>query len=220
MAYEISGPVDLGTTGQQTQILGDVSLNDVTTAQGAIVYSGAGPQFNLTELLIGTAGDVLTVAGGVPTWAPNSAGDAGYGFMMKKNGNTLYNTSPAVINGWATTGTGCFDTSTTLGTLNITNGTFTVSKAGKYQINVGITFSQASNAGSRQIDVYNGTNIIASTTFQPSGGLSFDQHSGIAINAQLAVSDVIQVRIRFTVTPSVTVKDGEVTWFGISYLKA
>jgi hypothetical protein len=64
-------PLGTGTTGTLATTKGGTGLNSYTT--GDIIYSSAGN--TLAQLGIGTAGQVLTVAGGVVSWATPTTGD-------------------------------------------------------------------------------------------------------------------------------------------------
>lgn len=64
-------PLGTGTTGTLATTRGGTGLTSYTT--GDIIYSSAGN--TLAKLGIGTAGQVLTVAGGVVSWATPTTGD-------------------------------------------------------------------------------------------------------------------------------------------------
>lgn len=82
-------PVAGGGTGQTTATAGFDALSPATT-QGDIIYRGAS---NNTRLAIGTAGQVLTVAGGVPTWAASSGSGASDFYTTNEAGD--YSTTSA-----------------------------------------------------------------------------------------------------------------------------
>jgi hypothetical protein len=64
-------PIANGGTGQTTASAAYNALNPMTTV-GDIIYEGTGPA--AARLGIGTTGQVLTVAGGIPSWATPSGG--------------------------------------------------------------------------------------------------------------------------------------------------
>jgi hypothetical protein len=64
-------PIANGGTGQTTASAAFDALNPMTTV-GDIIYEGTGPA--AARLGIGTTGQVLTVAGGIPSWATPSGG--------------------------------------------------------------------------------------------------------------------------------------------------
>jgi hypothetical protein len=64
-------PLGTGTTGTLATTRGGTGLTSYTT--GDIIYSSAGN--TLAKLGIGTAGQVLTLAAGVPSWATPATGD-------------------------------------------------------------------------------------------------------------------------------------------------
>jgi len=64
-------PIANGGTGQTTASAAYNALNPMTTV-GDIIYEGTGPA--AARLGIGTTGQVLTVAGGIPSWATPASG--------------------------------------------------------------------------------------------------------------------------------------------------
>ncbi len=64
-------PITSGGTGATTAAAAFDALNPMTTV-GDIIYEGTGPA--AARLGIGTTGQVLTVAGGIPSWATPSGG--------------------------------------------------------------------------------------------------------------------------------------------------
>jgi hypothetical protein len=64
-------PIASGGTGQTTATAAFDALNPMTTI-GDMIYEGTGP--TATRLPIGSTGQVLTVAGGIPSWAAASSG--------------------------------------------------------------------------------------------------------------------------------------------------
>jgi hypothetical protein len=64
-----------GGTGQTTATAAFNALNPMTTV-GDIIYEGTGPA--AARLPIGTTGQILTVSGGIPSWAANNAATVAY----------------------------------------------------------------------------------------------------------------------------------------------
>jgi hypothetical protein len=138
------------------------SLNPSTTL-GDIEYRSATANTN-TRLAIGSTGQVLTVTGGVPTWASPAAGFKG----VSLNGGTQtvgWNTQTAL-----TFGSEDFDTDSFHSTVtNTSRITIPTGLGGKYQINA-LVGLDTNTTGTRALSLYvNGSfvyefNIHASAT--------------------------------------------------------
>ena len=150
-----------GTTGQVLKKATNTDMDFVWSADSAgmtnpmtttgdTIYSSSGS--TPARLGIGSTGQVLTVAGGVPTWATPSAGGAtGPAFSAAKtSGDQTYSTAT-----WTkvTFNTELFDTANCFA-----SSRFTPNKAGYYQINAcNTTYSATSNAGFIAAIYKNGT---------------------------------------------------------------
>ena len=108
------------------------ALNPETTL-GDIAYASATANTN-TRLPIGTSGQVLTVAAGVPSWASASSGFNGAQARNTTLQNITNNTETACI-----FDTEMFDSGSYWATGN--NTRFTVPSTGKYSISVNILFN-------------------------------------------------------------------------------
>jgi hypothetical protein len=105
------------------------------TTLGDLAYSSATANTN-TRLAIGTTGQVLTVAGGVPSWAtPAASGGPAFSARAATGQNITANTATKV-----TFGTEDFDTAG-----NFASSRFTPTTAGYYQINTTVVTSTDSN---------------------------------------------------------------------------
>jgi hypothetical protein len=142
--YTGSAWTNLDTTGM---------VNPMTTT-GDTIYSSSGS--TPARLGIGTTGQVLTVAGGVPSWATPAGGATFAGTRLTKSaGQTISNNTDTMVT-WDVEDFdvgGYHDNSTNNTRITIPSG-----KAGYYQINV--TLGYAANAtGQRCITLAkNGTN--------------------------------------------------------------
>jgi len=121
------------------------------TTLGDIAYSSATANTN-TRLGIGTTGQVLTVAGGVPTWGTPSAGDTGPSFGVfltaEMSGITANTWTKITFNGedWDTNS-------------NFASNKFTPTTAGYYQLNL----SGMCNGSNTYCSIYkNGVQIAES----------------------------------------------------------
>ena len=214
MAYIINGPVTIGDNARDSTINGNVILANTTTAPGDIVY--AGPSANiLANLPIGSTGQVLTVVSGAPAWT--FSGEAStYGFLgLMTATQTVVSGSPVVLTGWTTSGDPAYDT--TAGDFNSTTGVFTVSASGHYQLNVEVSFLGSSNAGTRTLDLFNGTTAVLVRTIQPTGDNSITNVISICANMNLTATATYSVRLT-TSNGTMTVQSTPQTFFGISRL--
>jgi hypothetical protein len=129
LALSYSGtalPVANGGTGQVTAAAAFNALSPITTT-GDIIYSPSGATSQ--RLGIGSTGNVLTVSGGVPAWAPPATAGTVTTTGSPANGNlTKFSGSTSITNGdlsgdITTSGT----LATTLATVNSNVGSFTLS---------------------------------------------------------------------------------------------
>jgi len=126
------------------------------TTLGDIAYSSATANTN-TRLGVGSNGQVLTVAGGVPSWA-TPTGATGPAFRAFRN--TSPQTIPATntwykvqFNGETFDTDSCFDSTT--------NYRFTPTTAGYYQINLNVYHSLTGNPSYMVCSIYkNGSSYV------------------------------------------------------------
>lgn len=91
------------TITSSTDVLGGVTMTLGSDATGDTYYRASGT--TLTRLAVGSTGNVLTVSGGIPSWAPPAAataitvgtttvGSGTTGYVLYDNGGTLGNLQP------------------------------------------------------------------------------------------------------------------------------
>jgi len=143
------------------------NLNPSTTL-GDIEYRSSTANTN-TRLGIGSTGQVLTVAGGVPSWAaaPSSSGPA-----FRVTGTTNQSITSATATKIQFT-TETFDTDNCYD--NATNYRFTPTKSGYYQMTLGVRSTYGGGNAYYEIYLYkNGANdaILVSNPAQASGNVN------------------------------------------------
>lgn len=192
--YVINGPTTIGDTGALNEILGDVSLTDITTTQGNVLSVDASG--NLSAVATGTANQVLTSngAGAEPTFQ-NVPGATDENFAVDKDGGDTFSNTPTVVANWNTTATYRYNT----GSFNTTTGVFTVANTGKFSFKATISYTNtggSGNSGSRTLELYDTTNatVIASVTDQPGGSNSIDHYLTIDTDATLTAADTVALR--------------------------
>jgi hypothetical protein len=158
------------------------------TTLGDIAYSSATANTN-TRLGIGSTGQVLTVASGVPSWATPASGIASLSGAGLNNNTTqsLSNGTNTAISFQAES----FDTDAYHSTsTNISRITVPAGKAGYYLINGCIMYA-SNSSGQRQVNVYkNGGNVAARTVIASSGGVT---QINISFVLSLAVADYVEL---------------------------
>lgn len=156
-----------GTSGDVTLNLSTpVSATNGGTAQttyttGDLLYASA--TNTLTKRAIGTTGQVLTVSGGVPTWASPSSGTPNFVgcFVYKSSNQSISDDTSTVLTFTAEEidTDGFHDNATNTGRITIPSG-----KGGKYLF-IGYASFAANASGSRAISfTKNGSSTIASPT--------------------------------------------------------
>lgn len=166
------------------------NLNPETTL-GDISYRSSTSNTN-TRLAIGSTGQVLTVSGGVPSWAsPAAAGFKGCSVFNSTAISLANNTSVALTFNSENFDTDAFhSTSTNTGRITIPAGL-----GGKYLIN-GIISYDGGGAGFRRIDILkNGTLIVYGANFNlPSstGGTNIIPYGAVL---DLVATDYVSISV-------------------------
>jgi hypothetical protein len=174
-------------TGSAWANVDTTGMTNPMTTTGDTIYSSSGS--TPARLGIGTTGQVLTVAGGVPSWATPTSGSAFSGVFVRQSASTTSisnNTNTTVLFDTEEFDTDAYhSTSTNTGRITIPAG-----KAGKYAINSAFFFQEAAN-GARVLNIYKNGSNYARSQMPP------DSVSQIAVTLNLvmdlAVSDYIEV---------------------------
>jgi hypothetical protein len=156
------------------------------TTNGDLIYgTGSGA---ISRLGIGTSGQVLTVAAGVPSWATAGGGAtfAGVG-LTKSSGQSLSNATYTAISwdgeGWDTD---AFHDNTT----NNSRVTIPSGKAGKYLVTVGINYSASGVGSIRLVNIYKNGSGTGDNNFPTNP--TFNSAAVMSKVMDLAVGDYIQ----------------------------
>jgi hypothetical protein len=222
-SYRINGPTTIGDATLLNQILGDVSLANITSTEGDMVYSDAvnnlvrlAAPANTSVMLFnnsgdatpdvpvwlaaGNVGEVLTVtAANVIGWQTTNSEASVYGFSAHLSSIWFNNTdvaTPVNVNTWSVANTAAGEFDTTSGAFDTANGIFTVSGNGYYLINSGIQFTNSSNAGNRNVRIIrNNTNALIQQQWQPTGNTAAPQVINVGGTFRLATSDQISLQL-------------------------
>jgi hypothetical protein len=138
-------------------------MTNPMTTTGDTIYSSSGS--TPARLGIGSTGQVLTVASGVPSWATPASGGAtfaGCRVLLTANQSVANSTDVAITFTDETYDTdGYHSNSTNTSRLTVPSG-----KAGYYQINANITWA-ANASGIRDFNIYKNGNRANYFTFNP-----------------------------------------------------
>jgi hypothetical protein len=189
------------------------SMATAITTNGDFIYGTGSGTF--TRLGIGSTGQVLTVAGGVPSWATPAGG-------VTFSGCSAYNTSNLSIadTTWTTVtyNTERYDTDSYHSTsTNTSRFTIPTGKTGYFLISVTMAFS-TNTTGSRNAKlIVNGSDIR--NLSQQSSPSSFIDTFGAVL--PLTAADYVELQVLQTSGGSLNLSQGITTsWFDIAYLGA
>jgi hypothetical protein len=163
------------------------ALNPSTTL-GDIEYRSATANTN-TRLAVGTTGQVLTVAGGVPSWATPASGSSFVGVRATiTSAISFANATDIIVDFGAETydTSGFHDNSVNPSRLTIPAG-----KAGYYRISAQLGWGAAAN-GARLIKIFKNGSSVAEN-FGASNGSGNISSSNVLVTLNLAEADYLQV---------------------------
>lgn len=222
------GYLDGVSSAIQTQIDGksstshnhnsDYIAKTLTTTTGDIIYASSAN--NPARLGIGSTGQVLTVSGGVPTWAAGGTAFSGSRVYSSVDPYNIANDSPTAVDfdSEAYDVGGYHSVSSNTSRFTIPSG-----KAGYYLVQGQVSWIH-NTSGKRQIDIYKNGTGYATGVYGPSVASSPGDWPTCPI------SSVIYLAVGDYVTMVVTQKSGGTikmingsdswTWFQITYLGA
>jgi hypothetical protein len=213
-----------GTTGQVlsktsntnmdfTWVNGGMS-NPMTTT-GDTIYSSSGS--TPARLGIGSSGQVLTVAAGVPSWATAAAPSFAGCLITGNAGITLTNNADTTI----TWNTELFDTNAFHSTATNTER-ITIPVAGKYKVYFQ-HYIAAGGAGERASTLFLNNTYYAITAAHASA-TNIATVNTMSLTMNLAVNDYLDTRIFQDSGANRTLNTSDATWkyswFGVDYLGA
>jgi hypothetical protein len=182
-------PIANGGTGQTTAAAAFNALNPMTTT-GDIIYEASAS--TAARLPVGSTGQVLTVAGGIPSWSTPSTG-----------GGTITRTDFT-----ATAGQTVFSVTYTVGLIDVYQNGAKLAQADFTATN-GTSFTLATGAAAGdliQAEVFSSLNLystITSETFNGTGSQTVFTMSSVPANtasALVAISGVVQDPTTYTVS--------------------
>lgn len=177
------------------------------TTLGDIAYSSATANTN-TRLGIGTTGQVLTVASGVPSWATPAASGSLPTFSAYKSAGAGTQTFSAGIFTKIT-----FDTESWDAPGCFASSTFTPTSAGYYSINAGLYHSQVGNGDFSFVIYKNGARWQRLIVVATSAGVA-EIHGGESLVYCNGTTDYIEIYARGDSGGTVSIVEGsELTYF-------
>lgn len=201
-----------GTTGQNLRKASNTDLdftwagdatNTVVDAAGDLLYGTSAD--TLGRLAIGTSGQVLTVASGVPSWATPSAATPTYaGVSATKSSGQTISTATWVAVTWDTEN---FDTDGYHSTsTNTSRFTIPSAKAGKYLVSGSISWTGTSSGTFRLISIYkNGAEQNQVVQGGPTADGTIQPFAHVY---DLAVGDYIEIYVRHNIGSDTSVQGG------------
>jgi len=203
-------------TGSAWANLDTTGMTNPMTTTGDTIYSSSGS--TPARLGIGSTGQVLTVAGGIPSWATPAGGSTFVGCSIS-NTNTSVSISNAT-NTKVAMNTETFDTDGFHdNSTNNTRITIPSGKAGKYLIN-GSTFFAGNATGERTAYIFKNNAEVKATFTVPNASANCNVFVTAVLD--LAVADYVEFVIRQNSGGALNSQweTGQYGWFDATYLGA
>ena len=146
-------------------------MANVLTTTGDIIYSSSGT--TAARLGIGSSAQVLTVSGGIPSWATPASGATFVGCRLFNSADQNISNATATA---VTFNSESFDTDAFHSTAtNTSRITIPAGKGGYYQFSAGLRFPGGSSTGTRVINLYKNGSPVWAGTFQAPSNTSIEE---------------------------------------------
>ena len=201
-------------TGSAWANLDTTGMTNPMTTTGDTIYSSSGS--TPARLGIGSSGQVLTVAAGVPSWATPSTGTTFVGCSITNTAPGSQNISNSTLTA-ITFANENFDTnnfhSTSTNTQRIT---IPSGKDGYYQVNGSVRWD-ANTTGSRSVYIYKNGSDVGSNYCTPSAN---NPSNALSVILYLVAGDYIELSVfqNSGATRTVLASAGDGTVFQVGYL--
>lgn len=237
MAYNITGPFNLGTAATTGTVNGSLTFsagsntynfnaaggggantisNFILSANGDLLTRTAG---SLARLAVGTNGQILQVVGGLPAWA-DSIDSAAVGFYAElSSAQSITTATETTLTGYTVSGNA---TQYNSGGLNITTGIFTAPSAGKYEVAAAVGWATGNNVGLRRCGIkLNTATKILLDEIQPSADTTIKTFNKVtAATINLAANDTLELYVFQTSGSSINVGASGDTRFSVIKVSA
>jgi hypothetical protein len=175
-------------TGSAWANLDTTGMTNPMTTTGDTIYSSSGS--TPARLGIGSTGQVLTVAGGIPSWATPAGGATFSGVVLSKTADQTIATSSATaitFNSESIDSNGYHDNVTNNSRITIPSG-----KAGKYWVSTQLSYAP-NTTGYRSINIRKNGTTIGGMYTAPIGGASWNSIITFVQIVDCAVSDYLEI---------------------------
>jgi hypothetical protein len=200
-------------TGSAWANLDTTGMTNPMTTTGDTIYSSSGS--TPARLGIGSTGQVLTVAGGIPSWATPAAGTPTFvGASAYSTDQSIPNATYTAVN-WSAENfdTNAFHDNST----NNTRMTIPAGKGGYYEISFQAILD-GNTTGNRVVRLYKNGSYFRQSRVGTSGATPV---STILVNLSLVATDYIEIYVLQTSGGNLTYELIDTSgWFNITYLGA
>lgn len=197
MSYIINGPTIIGDAANGNTLQGTLTLPQVCTATGDLIYSSNAGGL-MTRLPIGTAGQVLKVVAGLPSWQTDTSSiDDGFSAVLTAN-QAIAAATPTNLQGFSATAPG-FDTSGGWFAAGQAAGDWTPGTIGKYRVSANVAFTNdTTNVGTRTVTLLINNTAYLVKDFQSSGNISIAQQLNFSTSVSLTATDNVEIELNST----------------------
>ena len=188
-AVTLTGTQTLTNKTLTNPVIASVINNTLTSTTGDIIYASSAN--TPARLGIGSTGNVLTVASGIPSWAAPAGGATYAGVSVQKTAQQSLSSGTFTLVSWDSEN---FDTDAYHD--NSTNNsriTIPTGKGGKYLLSGGLRFTSGSAAGNRAATLYKNGTDINYIFFQPPTTTTNDNVQPFSFVVSLTAGDYLQL---------------------------